>query len=124
MQNTDVPTMTLYSLPFPFVGQIENGSEQCFLNPVQIQEEDIIHIYSGKYNVSSNLVLNEEFAQPLICGHFWKVPHISVEAKQTSLLNAFFLTLGLPEHSRLDIGNFRVGCILLQNFNHFLGNFA
>lgn len=90
MQNTDVPTATLYSFPFPFVGQIENGSEQCFLNPVQIQEEDIIHIYSGKYNVSSNLVLNEEFAQPMICGQFWKVPHISVEATRTSLLNAFF----------------------------------
>lgn len=45
-----------------------------FLNLVQRQKGDMIHIYSSKYNVNSKLVLNEEFTQPIICSQFWKVP--------------------------------------------------
>lgn len=102
-------------MPFPLF-RTENGSEQkSFLNLVQRQKEDIIHICS-KYDVGSKSLL-DELTQPLICSQFWKVPHISAEATQASLLfwlTAFFLTLGLLEHSRLDMGNYKGGCALLQ----------
>lgn len=71
---------------FPWLGPIENGSEQkSFLNLIQRQKENIIHICS-KYNVGFKLVLKREFTQPLICNQFWKVPFISAEAMQALLL--------------------------------------
>lgn len=61
------------------------GQNNKLPESVQRQKGDIISIY-GKRNVSSKLVLNEEFTQPLIGSQFWKVPCISAEAKQASLL--------------------------------------
>lgn len=70
-------------------------------------EEDIMHIYSRKDYVSSKLVLNEDLTQPLLCSQFWKVPHISAEARQASLLflaDCFFSNVRLTRALQIGYG--------------------
>lgn len=127
MQNIDAPTRPVYAMPFPLVRTNRKWVITIsFLNLVQRQKEDIISIY-GKYNVSSKLVLNEEFTQPLICSQFWKVSYISAEAKQASLMflaDCFSSNIKFTRALQIGYGQLWGRVYVIANFNHFLSHFA
>lgn len=125
--NIAVLTKAVYSLPFPLVRTIRKWVMTIsFLNLVQRQKEDIISIY-GKYNVRSKFVLNEKFTQPLICTQFWKVPCISAEAKQASLMflaDRFFSNIQFTRALQIGYGQLWRRMYITANFNHFSSHFA